>query len=57
MNELAFLPLAMFAGAVDSGLAGLSFSAVAWTIVLHAYPPQVAVPLMIAYSIAAKSQH
>jgi hypothetical protein len=43
--------VAVFSGAVVSGLAGFAFSAVAGAILLHLMPPIEAVPLMMACSI------
>jgi uncharacterized protein len=45
------LSVAVFSGAVVSGLAGFAFSAVAGAILLHLMPPIEAVPLMMACSI------
>jgi uncharacterized protein len=45
------LSVAVFSGAVVSGLAGFAFSAVAGAILLHLMPPIEAVPLMMVCSI------
>jgi uncharacterized protein len=49
------LSVAVFAGALVSGLAGFAFSAVAGAILLHVFPPLEAVPLMMACSIAVQA--
>ncbi len=49
------LSVAVFAGAVVSGLAGFAFSAVAGAILLHVFPPTEAVPLMMACSIIVQA--
>ena len=54
MEDLAYvvlLSVAVFSGAVVSGLAGFAFSAVAGAILLHLMPPIEAVPLMMVCSI------
>lgn len=43
--------VAVFAGAFVSGLAGFAFSAVAGAILLHIFPPQEAIPLMMVCSL------
>ncbi|MFT3803250.1 MAG: sulfite exporter TauE/SafE family protein [Burkholderiaceae bacterium] len=43
--------LAVFAGAFVSGLAGFAFSAVAGAVLLHVFPAQEAVPLMMVCSV------
>jgi uncharacterized protein len=48
---LALVSVAVFSGAVVSGLAGFAFSAVAGAILLHVMPPIKAVPLMMACSV------
>jgi uncharacterized membrane protein YfcA len=49
------LSTAIFAGAFVSGLAGFAFSAVAGAILLHAFSPLEAVPLMMACSIGVQA--
>lgn len=58
MDGLAYFALvsvAVFSGAVVSGLAGFAFSAVAGAILLHVMPPLEAVPLMMACSVLVQS--
>jgi uncharacterized protein len=58
MSEIAsyfLLSAAVFAGAFVSGLAGFAFSAVAGAILLHAFSPLEAVPLMMACSIGVQA--
>jgi uncharacterized membrane protein YfcA len=45
---------AVFGGALVSGLAGFSFSAVAGGVILQVLPPVVAVPLLIACAITSQ---
>lgn len=45
------ISLAVFAGAFVSGLAGFAFSAVAGAVLLHVFPPQEAIPLMMVCSV------
>lgn len=45
---------AAFAGGVVSGFAGFAFSAVAGAILLHVYPPALAIPLMMLCSIGTQ---
>jgi len=56
MIDLTFvvLSLAVFSGALVSGLAGFAFSAVAGAILLHVRPATEAVPLMMACSLAVQ---
>src|SRR5450631_3809396 len=49
------LSIAVFAGALVSGLAGFAFSAVAGAILLHMLPPLEAVPLMMACSVGVQA--
>jgi uncharacterized protein len=49
------LSVAVFFGALVSGLAGFAFSAVAGAILLHVFPPLEAVPLMMACSVAVQA--
>jgi uncharacterized membrane protein YfcA len=55
MTSILLINLAVFAGAVVSGLAGFAFSAVAGAILLHVLPPTEAVPLMMICSIAPQA--
>ena len=55
MFDLVILGLAIFAGAIVSGLAGFAFSAAAGAILLHVLVPSEAVPLMMACSIAVQA--
>ena len=57
MDLASFLLLsaAVFAGGFVSGLAGFAFSAVAGGILLHAFLPLEAVPLMMACSIGVQA--
>jgi len=55
MTSVLLINLAVFAGAVVSGLAGFAFSAVAGAILLHVLPPTEAVPLMMICSIATQA--
>ena len=55
ITSILFLNLAVFAGALVSGLAGFAFSAVAGAILLHMLPPMEAVPLMMMCSIVVQS--
>jgi uncharacterized membrane protein YfcA len=55
MHELAVLSATMFAGALVCGLTGFAFSAIPGAILLHLIPPQEAVPLLMACSIAVQS--
>jgi uncharacterized protein len=55
MTSVLLINLAVFAGAVVSGLAGFAFSAVAGAILLHVLPPTEAVPLMMICSIAPQA--
>ena len=55
MSEALLLGVAIFAGALVSGLAGFAFSAAAGAILLHVLSPQEGVPLMMACSIAVQS--
>jgi hypothetical protein len=50
----AALASGVFAGAIVSGFAGFAFSGVAGIILLHLLPPNEAVPLMMACSIAVQ---
>lgn len=56
LHPLSFLivSVAIFAGALVSGLMGFAFSAVAGAILLHVLPPTDAVPLMMACSIVTQ---
>lgn len=54
MEDIAFhalISVAVFSGAVVSGLVGFAFSAVAGSILLHLMPPIQAVPLMMVCSV------
>ena len=53
-GSLVPLLAAMFLGGVVSGISGFAFSAVAGAILLQAYPPTLAVPLMMACALAAQ---
>jgi uncharacterized membrane protein YfcA len=55
MTAVLLINLAIFAGAVVSGLAGFAFSAVAGAILLHILPPTEAVPLMMVCSIGTQT--
>jgi uncharacterized membrane protein YfcA len=55
MTSILLINLAVFAGAVVSGLAGFAFSAVAGAVLLHVLPPTEAVPLMMICSIAPQA--
>jgi uncharacterized membrane protein YfcA len=57
MDLASFLLLsaAVFAGGFVSGLAGFAFSAVAGGILLHAFLPLEAVPLMMACSVGVQA--
>jgi uncharacterized membrane protein YfcA len=55
MGDALLLGVAIFAGALVSGLAGFAFSAAAGAILLHMLSPQEGVPLMMACSIAVQS--
>ena len=55
MTTVLLINLAVFAGAVVSGMAGFAFSAVAGAILLHILPPTEAVPLMMICSIATQA--
>ena len=58
MTDIAsyfLLSAAAFSGALVSGLAGFAFSAVAGAILLHAFPPLEAVPLMMACSVGVQA--
>lgn len=55
MTAVLLINLAVFAGAVVSGLAGFAFSAVAGAILLHILPPMEAIPLMMLCSIATQA--
>jgi uncharacterized membrane protein YfcA len=48
------ISVAVFGGALASGLAGFSFSAVAGSVVLQVLPPLTAVPLLIACAITSQ---
>jgi uncharacterized membrane protein YfcA len=50
----AAISIAVFSGAVVSGVAGFAFSAVAGAILLHVMPPIEAVPLMMSCSVLAQ---
>ena len=45
------LVIGVFLGAVVSSFAGFAFSAVAGALILHAFPPNLAIPLMMTFSI------
>src|SRR5215472_8306395 len=49
------LSVAVFAGALVSGLAGFAFSVVAVAMLLNVLPPTEAVPFMMICSIAVQS--
>ena len=53
--SLLILNVAIFLGAVVSGLVGFAFSAVAGAVLLHILPPTEAVPLMMACSIVTQA--
>src|SRR6266700_1982689 len=58
MEDFAFVVLvsiAVFFGAIVSGLAGFAFSAVAGAILLHLMPPIEAVPLMMTCSVLVQA--
>jgi uncharacterized protein len=52
---VVLISIAVFFGAVVSGLAGFAFSAVAGAILLHLMPPIEAVPLMMACSVLSQT--
>jgi uncharacterized membrane protein YfcA len=53
--EIVALSLGVFLGAVVSAFSGFAFSAVAGAILLHAYDPTTAIPIMMACSIASQA--
>jgi uncharacterized membrane protein YfcA len=53
--EIVALSLGVFLGAVVSAFSGFAFSAVAGAILLHAYDPMTAIPIMMACSIASQA--
>jgi uncharacterized protein len=55
ITSYLLLSTAAFCGALVSGLAGFAFSAVAGAILLHAFPPLEAVPLMMACSVGVQA--
>src|SRR6266568_2771302 len=55
MTAVLLINLAVFAGAVVSGLAGFAFSAVAGAIMIQVLPPTEAVPLMMICSLAPQA--
>lgn len=55
ITTILLLNLAVFAGALVSGLAGFAFSAVAGAILLHMLPPIEAVPFMMACSVIVQT--
>jgi uncharacterized membrane protein YfcA len=55
MTELLVLSVGVFLGAVVSAFSGFAFSAVAGAILLHAYDPLTAIPIMMACSIASQT--
>jgi uncharacterized membrane protein YfcA len=55
MTELLVLSVGVFLGAVVSAFSGFAFSAAAGAILLHAYDPLTAIPIMMACSIASQT--
>lgn len=55
ITTIVLLNLAVFAGALVSGLAGFAFSAVAGAVLLHMLPPIEAVPFMMVCSIIVQT--
>ncbi|CAN2536070.1 hypothetical+protein [Methylocapsa aurea] len=55
LTTVVVVSLAVFAGAFVSGLAGFAFSAVAGTVLLHIFPAQEAVPLMMVCSVVIQA--
>jgi uncharacterized protein len=55
MTELLTLSVGVFLGAVVSSFSGFAFSAVAGAILLHAYDPLTAIPIMMACSITSQT--
>jgi hypothetical protein len=54
MLEFAALWAAVLLGSMVSAFSGFAFSAVAGAILLHVYDPLIAIPLMMACSIASQ---
>ena len=54
VEPLAFLCLAVFLGGLVSGISGFAFSAIAGAIIFQFYPPNFAVPLMMACALIAQ---
>jgi uncharacterized protein len=55
MMEILLLSLGVFLGAVVSAFSGFAFSAVAGAILLHAFDPLTAIPIMMACSITSQA--
>jgi hypothetical protein len=55
LTTVVVVSLAVFAGAFVSGLAGFAFSAVAGAVLLHIFPAQEAVPLMMVCSVVIQA--
>lgn len=55
MTEFEALSVGVFLGAVVSAFSGFAFSAVAGAVLLHAYDPLTAIPVMMACSIVSQA--
>ena len=54
IDPIFFLCLAVFLGGLVSGISGFAFSAIAGAIIFQFYPPNFAVPLMMASALIAQ---
>src|SRR5258708_30175379 len=54
IEPLLFLCVAVFLGGLVSGISGFAFSAIAGAIIFQFYPPNFAVPLMMACALIAQ---